>query len=211
MPKNTSPAVWITAALASMTLSCASAANGKQERVALPSQKAPAESSPTTMTTLGNFLKDAETERWMVVNDGVMGGKSQSTLRGSPNGAAFSGNVSPDNGGGFASIRAPLASPLVPGLRAVSMRVRGDGKIYQFRIRTSSRWDGPAYKHGFKTKANTWQQVVLPLHEFEASFRGRSVPGAAPLTSKDVRQIGFLIADEQYGSFQLEIEDITMM
>lgn len=211
MPKHNALKSCATAALATMTLSCSSDANGKQERVALPAIDSPAESKPPTMRTPGNLLVDTEIDRWMVINDGVMGGKSQSTLSALPSGAIFSGIVSPDNGGGFASIRAPLSVPLEPGLRAVSLRVRGDGKLYQFRVRTNSRSDGPAYKHSFKTEADTWQQIVLPLRDFEASFRGRSVQGAAPLSSKDIRQLGFLIADGQYGTFNLEIEDITLI
>jgi hypothetical protein len=158
----------------------------------------------------GNYLDPAEIDRWMVVNDGVMGGRSQSTLRASPAGAVFAGTVSPENGGGFASIRTPLSTPPMAGVSAVSLRLRGDGKRYQFRVRTSARGDGPAYKHSFETEANQWQELVLPLRDFEASFRGRSVPGAAPLVSTDIRQMGFLIADKQFGNFHLEIADITM-
>jgi len=91
------------------------------------------------------------------------------------------------------------------------MRVRGDGKRYQFRIRTDTRRDAPAYFRTFDTKAGTWQNVVLPLAEFQASYRGRLLSNVAPLESGAVQQIGFLIADEQYGSFELEIDSISLL
>jgi monofunctional biosynthetic peptidoglycan transglycosylase len=152
-------------------------------------------------------LRDGQTaDNWRIVNDGVMGGRSQSQFGIDQGLALFSGTVSPENGGGFASVRTDLESPTLREMVAISMRVRGDGKRYQFRIRTLQQWDGPAYKSTFATTAGEWVEVTLPLTEFQSTFRGRPVPDAPAIDPVRIRQIGFLIADKQWGGFRLEVD-----
>jgi monofunctional biosynthetic peptidoglycan transglycosylase len=161
--------------------------------------------------TLCSIRDSSDIEHWAVINDGVMGGRSQSTLKALPAGAIFSGTVSAENGGGFASVRTTLSNPTAPAGRAISVRVRGDGKIYQFRIRTDPRRDAPAYKYAFTTEPGVWKELVMPLGEFQASFRGRSVADAAELESAAIQQVGFLIAEKQFGAFKLEFDDIKLV
>ncbi len=48
-------------------------------------------------------------DKWRIVNDAVMGGLSSSTVSINNEGKIlFSGNVSLDNNGGFASLRSPI-------------------------------------------------------------------------------------------------------
>ncbi|GAK76258.1 hypothetical protein JCM19296_1855 [Nonlabens ulvanivorans] len=54
-----------------------------------------------------NFGKDGNTMDWVIVNDGVMGGLSQSTAVSYDNYVLFSGTTSLKNNGGFASYRSP--------------------------------------------------------------------------------------------------------
>src|SRR5680860_1585757 len=55
---------------------------------------------------LFDFSENSESARWQVVNDGVMGGLSQATLKVGENGTAlFTGRVSLENNGGFSSLR----------------------------------------------------------------------------------------------------------
>ena len=144
---------------------------------------------------------------WEVVNDGVMGGRSTSTLRIENGVAVFAGNLSSENNGGFASVR--TAAPRLPAnVQAIAIRVRGDGKRYQLRVRTHARLDGVAYRHHFETDDGRWQEIVLPLASFRPSYRGRLVPDAEPLSAQSIRQLGVLISDKQFGRFQLEIESV---
>ena len=57
----------------------------------------------------------------------------------------------------------------------------------------------------FETDAHQWQTLTLPFDSFSESFRGKPVPGAGVLQPENIRQIGFLLADKQAGSFGLEI------
>lgn len=83
-----------------------------------------------------DFLDPAQTLRWASVNDRVMGGVSTSQATATNEGLAFSGVVSLDNNGGFASIRALPCEYGLDGVIALVLRVRGDGKAYKFGMRT---------------------------------------------------------------------------
>lgn len=145
-------------------------------------------------------------ESWRVVNDGVMGGRSQSDIRDSGRGTAiFSGVVSLENNGGFASVRKTLESIDLSGSTALAVRVLGDGQRYLLRLRTNDRFDGLAYQATFDTAPDEWQVFVIPFSEFLPTFRGRTILDAGPLDSSSIRQISFMIADKQEGPFSLEI------
>ncbi|MDP1829530.1 MAG: CIA30 family protein [Archangium sp.] len=54
---------------------------------------------------LADFGDAAEPARWWPTDDVVMGGKSSSALRPSARTGVFEGELSLENGGGFASVR----------------------------------------------------------------------------------------------------------
>ena len=144
---------------------------------------------PQEPDTLFQFADDSPAE-WIVVNDGVMGGLSRSEFVGTDAGfATFRGEMSLVNNGGFASVRGYLPNGIPADARVVELRVRGDGRSYQVRLRMGERFDGIAYRA-----------------EFEPTFRGYRPRNAAPLTLGDVRQLGLMIADKKTGSFSLDVE-----
>lgn len=163
------------------------------------------------MTTVLNGYGDSmpKNQQWTVVNDGVMGGLSQSraqTLESDT--MKFSGTISFENNGGFASIRHSAAAFNLRNTTGIRLRVKGDGKKYQFRVRTSQQFDGVAYKHEFSTTSNQWQEFEFYWQDFQATFRGRKVAGAPEIKAEAIEQVGFLIADKQEGSFELVVERI---
>jgi monofunctional biosynthetic peptidoglycan transglycosylase len=145
-------------------------------------------------------------EAWYVVNDGVMGGVSSSQMRLiAENVAAFEGTLSLDNNGGFASVRTEIEERALEGASALVLRVRGDGKRYQLRLRMDRNWDGVAYAASFETTADEWITVEVPLERFRPTFRGVVPRNARPLDPARVRQIGLMLTDKQEGPFRLEI------
>lgn len=156
---------------------------------------------------LFDFSNPAEAAPWIIVNDGVMGGISQSRLRlNEDSTATFSGKVSLENNGGFASVRTRPQDYGLEGYAGMVIRVKGDGNTYSFRLRTDANFDGIAYQTKFETAAGEWQEITLPFADFEPTFRGRTLRNVAPLNPKDIRQIGFLISDKQAGGFELVID-----
>lgn len=165
---------------------------------------------PMTVQEAGvKILLDFRTENggeWFAVNDGVMGGRSSSELRPTGDGSAvFEGNLSLENGGGFASVRADVTEGALTGFSRLVIRVRGDGKRYQLRLRTSTSFDGIAYGAGFETTAGEWTTVEVLLSSFEPTYRGYRPRNAGPLDPSKVRQIGIMLTDKQEGPFRLEI------
>ena len=159
-----------------------------------------------------SVMEQGSPDGWYAINDGVMGGISQSrAVKTDRDTLLFAGTVSLENNGGFASIRHDAdAFGIGPG-DGISLRVKGDGKTYQLRVRTSDRFDGVAYKAEFGTQPDVWQDIHLPWKRFAATYRGREVNGAPALQGDRIRQVGFLIAGKQEGTFKLEIESLASL
>ena len=162
-------------------------------------------------STLIDFDDATDVALWGAVDDVVMGGVSHSAFRqAQPGVASFSGNVSLENFGGFASVRTPPRDWDTAGATAFLLRVRGDGHAYKFTIRTGDGFDGIQYQARFTAPAETWTDVRLPVQEFVATFRGRKVPFAPSLDPAKVRALGLMISDKQAGSFELLVDWIAI-
>lgn len=157
------------------------------------------------MSHLIDFQDADEARRWRAINDDVMGGVSRGGMRGEDGIGVFHGETSLANNGGFASVRREPQPMDLAGRAGVVLRVRGDGRRYQLRLRTEQLFDGGAYRATFQPPAGTWQRIALPWQAFAAVFRGRRLPDAPPLDPAAIEQLGILIADRQAGPFRLEI------
>ena len=148
----------------------------------------------------------ADELEWRVINDGVMGGVSQSRLERTDRGTAvFAGDLSLENNGGFASVRVRLAACDLSDHAGLEVRVRGDGRTYQLRLRHDDSFDGVAYRADMETTAGEWRTLRFPFRAVTPTFRGRTVPGAPALDPASIRQIGFLLADGRPGASPLAI------
>lgn len=158
-----------------------------------------------------DFDDPADVALWRAVGDVVMGGVSRSAFeQAAPGIARFHGVVSLENSGGFASVRTPPRDWHVAGARAFLLRVRGDGRTYKFTIRTGDGFDGIQYQARFVAPADAWTDVVLPVSDFVATFRGRKVPFAPSLDPARSRALGLMISDRQAGPFELLVDRIAI-
>ena len=148
---------------------------------------------------------------WRAIDDRVMGGVSASHMRHDPTGhGVFAGEVSLDNNGGFASVRAPAVAPeAAAGALACLLEVRGDGRRYKFNLRSDDGFDGVTHQAAFQPPAGEWAVIRLPLAGFAATWRGRPA-SAEPPTAVQIKQIGLLIADRQAGPFRLDVRVIAL-
>lgn len=153
-----------------------------------------------------NFQTATNSTAWQVVNDDVMGGVSTSQFQLVTNGGAiFSGVLSLENNGGFASVRSSPVRENLSDCDAFVLRVRGDGRRYKFTVRTDAGFDTPIYQAAFTTKRGEVEEHQLPVKEFVPTFRGRVLTDAPPLKPAKIASVGVLIADKQDGPFRLEI------
>jgi NADH dehydrogenase [ubiquinone] 1 alpha subcomplex assembly factor 1 len=160
---------------------------------------------------LVDFDDTADFAAWQPIDDVVMGGVSRSSFRqAAPGIASFSGLVSRDYGGGFASVRTKPQAWATGGAESFMLHCRGDGRQYKFTMRTDDGFDGVQYQVRFAPPRSEWTTVVIPVTEFAASFRGRPVPGAPPLDPAHVRQLGLMISDQQAGPFELLVDWIDV-
>ena len=144
---------------------------------------------------------------WKVVNDTVMGGRSSSRWTSNSSAFIFEGNLSLENNGGFASIRCELKNNDLSNEDGIYLKVKGDGRKYQFRIQSKvSRWAN--YSNEFKTKKDLVQTFYLPFKDFKPSWRGRRLNNLPTLKGEDVVGIGFLLGDKIQGKFKLEIIEV---
>jgi NADH dehydrogenase [ubiquinone] 1 alpha subcomplex assembly factor 1 len=154
-----------------------------------------------------DFDDDVEITQWTTVNDVVMGGVSRSAFeRAGPGIARFRGVVSLENSGGFASVRTSPRQWNSAGASAFVLRVLGDGRVYKFTVRTDDGFDGIQFQSRFTPPAGDWHEARLPVASFAATFRGRIVPGSAPLDPARVRALGLMISDRQDGPFELLVD-----
>ncbi|NNG42426.1 CIA30 family protein [Pseudoalteromonas sp. NEC-BIFX-2020_002] len=147
-------------------------------------------------------------QSWYIVNDSVMGGLSTSQVYEKDDALVFSGTVSLENNGGFASVRTAINTN-EQASNQISLRVKGDGQTYQLRLRTTQYLDGPAYTTSFKTTKDEWQLVNFTPSDFSLTFRGRILEQNPNFYFKDIRQLGIMIAKKQQGDFKLEINQIA--
>lgn len=148
---------------------------------------------------------------WYTVNDNVMGGISTSSVAidDRQQRLIFSGKMSLENNGGFASTRSQWTPYNLERYDGIALRVRGDGNVYRFRIRTAETGTGIAYTALFRTEADAWQEVYIPFAEMTPLYRGFAVEAAGPLNPATVRSFGLMLADKQVGDFSLEVDWIN--
>jgi len=144
--------------------------------------------------------------KWGIVNDGVMGGISQSNIYlNEINNIIFAGNVSLENNGGFASIRRVFDGTQLKESSTFLLRVKGDGNIYKFRLTMKGSYAN--YSADFKTTKDQWMNIEIPVENFKPYYFGRSIR-APKLKVRKVNSMGILISNKQEGDFSLEIEYI---
>ncbi|MHC4120742.1 MAG: CIA30 family protein [Planctomycetota bacterium] len=144
--------------------------------------------------------------RWLSVNDDVMGGVSKGGFSiTNDKTLVFSGSISLENRGGFASIRTRPIDLKLGGYDTIALRVRGDGRTYYFNLRTSASRPASSYRAPLRTQKDTWQEVRISLKDFRYTAYGRRIVGAGPLRASDVRSVGFTLADKKAGPFWLEV------
>ena len=166
----------------------------------------------TSAVSLFEFKSISEANSWRIVNDGVMGGISDSQIAWNEKDETliFSGNVSLENNGGFASIRTVPQKFDATDFSKVKIRVKGDGKIYKLRLRNSNQFDGIVFSKNFETQKDKWVEIEMNVEDFQPTFRGRIYPKYGQLNPNELQQVGFLIADKQVGKFHLEIDWIRV-
>ena len=159
-------------------------------------------------------------EVWGAIDDVVMGGVSNSKIYLADDRAIFTGNVSTENNGGFASVRTKnLIPPLdLSEYQGIEIKVTGDGKRYKFIARCEGQWDGVAYCYSFDTIPNYATTIQIPFRDLIPVFRAKTVTEADRIDTSKIYSLQLMLSKFEYdgglnpkfepGSFTLAVEYI---
>ena len=119
-------------------------------------------------------LQDLE---WAIVNDNVMGGRSEATINWDKQGAmVWSGYLSLENNGGFVSIRSSGSTVDWSDYQGVEVILEGNGRDVQV---SAQRLDRMIRAGGYRALVPTVLQgetrIYIPFTAFELKRFGRSI------------------------------------
>ena len=163
--------------------------------------------APEIMRPLVDFAGPDAAQKWQAVNDGVMGGVSdgrftvtdEQTLE-------FSGTLSLENNGGFASVRTTPTDLDIEAGDTLVVRVKGDGREYVLNLYTKSRRMAFSYRAPLPTTKDEWTEVRVPLEDFIPTAFGRRVQGMGPVAPEQINGLGFMLSDKKPGKFRMQVE-----
>lgn len=160
------------------------------------------------MELIFDFNKNSDIQNWNIIDDVVMGGKSGGSFSLSPDGfGVFQGEISLENNGGFSSVRYQFKPLKVNKNGRIVIKLKGDGKDYQFRIKDNSS-NYYSYIMPFTTSGE-WEDIEISLKDMYPTFRGRKLD--LPNFSNDsFEQIVFLIGNKKSEKFELLIDKIEL-
>lgn len=155
-----------------------------------------------------SFEESSSIENWNSINDGVMGGVSKGGFeRTERKTLLFTGELSLENNGGFASIRTKPSNLNMVGASGIIVKACGDGRTYWVGLQTDRQMRASSYRAYLETTKGECIETFIPLSDFKLQAFGRPVLGD-PLEPSALTSIGFTIADKNAGPFKLEIEYI---
>ncbi len=154
---------------------------------------------------LTDFTSASPDLGWYVVNDNVMGGRSDGGFEVQKGELLFAGRTN-TRGGGFSSIRSGRLALDLSDRNGIRVRVKGDGRRYTWRLTTGARIYGReiAYWADFDTADGAWQSIDIPFSSFVPRFRGAVLDGP-PLDTREITGMGLMIYDKRDGPFELRL------
>ncbi len=167
------------------------------------------DSRPVDELILTDFTSNSADLGWYVVNDNVMGGRSEGDFEQDQATLSFTGRTN-TNGGGFSSIRTKPLKLDLSNQAGIKLHLKGDGRRYTWRLTTGARWRGAqvSYWADFETRNAKWSTVKIPFSDFTPKYRGYQLDGPA-LTPGQITGMGLMIYDNQDGPFELHLASVS--
>ena len=158
--------------------------------------------------TLFQFNSDSNLNNWRILDDVVMGGRSDGDFNINADGyGEYTGDVSLENNGGFSSLRYYFETVKSSEYSKFKIRIKGDGKTYQFRVK-DDRYHRYSFIYKFETSGE-WEIIEIPFSDMYASFRGYRVD-IPNFKGDQMEEIAFLIGNKKKESFKLLIDHISL-
>jgi NADH dehydrogenase [ubiquinone] 1 alpha subcomplex assembly factor 1 len=155
---------------------------------------------------LADFDSDDANQRWLVVNDDVMGGQSLGRLSFDAGILTFEGEINTD-GGGFSSLRLPPEPQALSRYHRIEFRARPDGRAYfvTFDDDRASRDRRVSHRAPIEFGApGKWQTVSVSFNDLFPAVFGRPIDDL-PFRKDLASRMGLIVSDRVDGPFRLEI------
>ena len=159
-------------------------------------------------------------ERWMVVTDAAIHGKSKAEAESDgEGGVVLSGVLDTEPGpgvdkSGFVSFRT-CPGVVVPSLEyydAFELVVKGDGRGYQFNVGCESVVPDDLHQAALPPQdpnhKDQWATVRIPFDALIMTWRGFVQVEQLEMDPRRITSLGFTLADDIDGPFSLHIRDI---
>ena len=158
-----------------------------------------------------DFGQDKAGDTWRIVNDGVMGGPSKSEIQLTNNSIQFTGAVSLENNGGFASMRTLIIKGALSACKTMTMRYKSSStdRTFGLSLKNSQQYYIPYYKHTFSPKTTEWETLTVNLSDFKHYRISEVIGNDMPITAlDDIYNMALIISDKKAGPFTIEIDYI---
>ena len=154
-----------------------------------------------------DFGEHKSADNWQIMNDGVMGGLSQSTAYFTENTLQFQGTISLANNGGFASVRSPWQRTDLSTFSKVKVRYKATEQSTSIVLESNRMWWQPYYLLALQPTDGEWVEVTLSLSDFKEIKLVQSTGKSISKTSlKNIIRIGFMTINKKAGSFGFEVD-----
>lgn len=156
------------------------------------------------------FLFDSEVNlsNWSIVDDVVMGGRSNGRLYLNDDGkGVFEGSVSLENNGGFSSTKYKFRKKDVTSFDQITIKIKGDGKRYQIRVKSDIDEDASYIKH-FDTNGD-WETLAFDFQDLHPTYRGSAL-SLPNYPGKEMEEVSIMIANKKSEDFKLLLDRIEL-
>ena len=160
---------------------------------------------------LTDFDSDDANQRWVAVNDDVMGGRSHGGLSFDAGILLFEGEIDTD-GGGFSSLRLPLEAQALSPYDRIELRARPDDRAYMVTFDDDLASGDRRVSHRAPIEFGApgeWQIISVSFDKLSAAIFGRPIDDL-PFRKDLASRMGLMISDGVDGPFRLEIDWIDL-
>jgi len=160
-----------------------------------------------------DFGENLNGNSWYVINDGVMGGLSQSKLSFNTDYVVFKGTTSLKNNGGFASMRSETLNLDISSFEKVKIKYKTtSNRTFGLRLALYNAYYMPNLKYNFKATTNDWEELEIPLENFKVYRMGRFLKSDFEVSKlKDILRVGIIVSDKKEGNFEIAIDSIEFI
>ncbi|CAG5109846.1 Oidioi.mRNA.OKI2018_I69.chr2.g4327.t1.cds [Oikopleura dioica] len=140
--------------------------------------------------------------KWWTINDNVMGGVSTGKVEKIDEMLKFTGQLSNDFNGGFASCRTKFKAGTMKGFKGIEVEVKGSARTFQARFNPAfstqlGRYSRGSYMTTFDV-TEEWQLIRIPFEKTTFDWKGHQIKDVPKIKPETLVGCGFLLYDQIY-------------